>query len=842
VAEAPAPAFATPPPSASRGPATSQTAWPEEALPFPSTPPWPPGWSLKDINWEPVIGGNWLARIGALAVIIGAGFFLALAIDNNWINETGRVLLGLVTGSALLGAGEFWRKKYPPYAQALSGAGVAILYLSVFAAYALYELINIYTGVGALALVSATAAGLAIRHNAVWLAVIGIIGAFFAPFVLGGFADSDGESVRGSTSNATWLLIYILAVDIGVIALSTLKNWSWFTALALAGSLATFGLWNAEYVVEPSALVDELGRHDALLIAQAGITGIFLSFIAATTLFHLVWKRMANLVDMSVMMVNAVAFAGISYGLLWTEFRGWMGLLTAAAALLYGGVALLALKRIGITPVNLKDPAREVPLTLVSIGIALIFLTIAIPIQIGGPWVSVAWTAEALTLMWLSLNRRIPEIRHTSLLVFLAAAVSLALVDTAAAFDEPLTPFWNRYLPAYVLVIAGQWAAAFMLRRDAAALRKDEQFLFPLFLVAGIFFLGLGTAVQITGPWLPVAWTLEALGAMWFAFYKRIPEVRYTSMAMFLLAALWLVAADTPDAIEESVTPFWNKYLPIYLIVIASTWTGAFLLRRNAGALRKEESELYPLFMVAGIFLLALGAPVQVEGPWLAVMWTVEGLGVTWVSLRLKIFEMQMVSFGLYGLAAARAIGYDSVVEGDGYTVFWNTRSLAFGPLIVATSASAYLWHVMADARASRPSLQPRYVALGFVAAANGLALWFLSAEVIGAVQADAVVNVTSDNEFNVISLGLTVLWGVYGGLALAAGFIGGWRYVRMGGLVLLAVPVLKLFLLDSSQLEGEFRVVAFLLLGAILLTGGYLYQRHSETFKELFLPGKEKE
>ncbi|MCZ6855002.1 MAG: hypothetical protein O7G86_13905, partial [Gammaproteobacteria bacterium] len=50
---------------------------------------------FDDFDWDAVIGGNWLVRVGALAVVLGMGFFLTLAFDNNWIGEVGRVALGL---------------------------------------------------------------------------------------------------------------------------------------------------------------------------------------------------------------------------------------------------------------------------------------------------------------------------------------------------------------------------------------------------------------------------------------------------------------------------------------------------------------------------------------------------------------------------------------------------------------------------------------------------------------------------------------------------------------------------------------------------------------------------
>ncbi len=125
---------------------------------------------------------------------------------------------------------------------------------------------------------------------------------------------------------------------------------------------------------------------------------------------------------------------------------------------------------------------------------------------------------------------------------------------------------------------------------------------------------------------------------------------------------------------------------------------------------------------------------------------------------------------------------------------------------------------------------------IGLIAAANWLALWFLSAEVIEGVSRGSMVDVSSSNEDSVVSLGLTVLWGTYGALVLAIGVIGGWRRARLGGLALLAIPVIKLFLVDSFLLDAGFRVASFMIMGLLLLMGGYLYQRYNEAFKEFFL------
>ncbi len=199
------------------------------ARPAPETPVSEPSfWDRVDL--EPIVGGNWLARIGVVAIVIGTAFFLKLAFDNNWIGETGRVALGIATGLAFLGAGERWRARYPVYSQALVGGGVALTYLTIFAAYAIFGLIPMYPGVGLLALVSVASATLAIRHESMALAVIGILGAFIAPFVAGSLTDSYGQV--NDIGPSFQLMAYIIVVDVSVLALSTFRNWRWFTTLA----------------------------------------------------------------------------------------------------------------------------------------------------------------------------------------------------------------------------------------------------------------------------------------------------------------------------------------------------------------------------------------------------------------------------------------------------------------------------------------------------------------------------------------------------------------------------------------------------------------------------------
>ena len=128
-----------------------------------------------------MLGRNWFAIIGAVALVVGIGFFLKLAFDNNWIDDTGRIVLGVVVGLTLMGTGEYAQRRVPIWAQPVTAGGIVILYLSIYAAFGFYQLIRPEVAFLFLALVVALAALLALRYESIVMALMGVIGAFLAP-------------------------------------------------------------------------------------------------------------------------------------------------------------------------------------------------------------------------------------------------------------------------------------------------------------------------------------------------------------------------------------------------------------------------------------------------------------------------------------------------------------------------------------------------------------------------------------------------------------------------------------------------------------------------------------
>ena len=671
--------------------------------PAPPPPAVPPGggaplfgtWDLRrpDWDWEWLLGGNWLARIGVVALVIGIGFFLKLAFDNVWIGETGRVVLGLVGGLALIGAGEFWRGKYPIWALPLTGGGLAILYLSIFAAFSLYGLIPALLALGFFFLVTLTAAGLALRYESLSIAVLGILGGFITPILLG-----------DQLPDQRVLLAYVLVLDLGVLALATFRNWRWFTLLGLVGSLVLYQFWRME--LDPG-----------LLLASVGITVIFLIFVGATTLFHLLWRREPRSFDHALVLLNAAAYFGFSYDLLFDEFRPWMGGFTLLLGLFY---ILLAY---GI----FTRHREQVHHSLFAIGIAAVFVTIAVPVQLDGPWISVAWAVEGVVLVWLS-------------------------------------------------------------------------------------------------------------------FQFGMPQLRWFGLGAFAIFTFWLLLIDTPDALSGSVTPFLNIYTFAYAAAIVASFLAAYFIYRERDGLLQWERVLFPGFLVAGNVFLTVSVPVHADGAWVPIVWAVEGLVIMAASFRLGLVELRLISLGVYAITLVRLLTFETFGLSGGCDFFCidlaadrpvlSLRFLAFAVGVASLYLGALaLWHWRDDYYDERE----QYFLPLLLVAANLLTLWALSVEIIIATESD-YFSVPPEIAGDVASVSLSILWAVYAAALIVVGIVWRSRWIRIGGLALLAVPVLKLFLVDSFALDQEYRVVAYLALGLVLVIGGFLYQRFSRTIREFLL------
>lgn len=183
---------------------------------------------------ELLVGGTWLNRIGAVALVLGTLFFLKYAVDNGWISEWLRVAIGLAAGSVLVVAGEWWlRKGLRLFAQGLAGAGVPILYLSVYAAYGFYDLVSQPVAFGTMCVVTVLSVAVALRHDAHFIGIMAAVAGMMTPAWL-----ATGET------NTVALFGYVSALAVGLFAIASYRpRWNAVSIITYVGTWLWWLLW-----------------------------------------------------------------------------------------------------------------------------------------------------------------------------------------------------------------------------------------------------------------------------------------------------------------------------------------------------------------------------------------------------------------------------------------------------------------------------------------------------------------------------------------------------------------------------------------------------------------------
>ena len=380
-------------------------------------------------EWEELIGRRWLAWVGVAVLILGAGFGLKFAFENRWIGDLGRVLLGLVAGICLTVLGQ-WQLRLgrKGFSQALTAGGVTLLYLSVYASYGFYQLIDPPFAFVFLTVIVIQAHLLASFQNAPGIALMGQLGGFLAPVLL-----DTGE-------DRYWVLFsYILLLNAGAILATRLRQWRWVSFVPFALTHAMFWSWY------------ESNYHPEKLGAAIGFVAVAFALFVFADLQPQRQRRELGLDNWARLFLNPLVSFGALYALLEPDFPAWMGTLALAIAVLYAALA--------------KSVQERVP-QLFLVGIAGLFVTLAIPIQLDAHWVTLAWALQATVLAWL--HQRMPSkwLALGTVAVFASATAHYLSWDAPLpwTYVEPFRPVFNADFASAAALAACLLASATMIR------------------------------------------------------------------------------------------------------------------------------------------------------------------------------------------------------------------------------------------------------------------------------------------------------------------------------------------------------------------------------------------
>ncbi len=402
--------------------------------PVPEPPvPQPASTTRATRDLEQRIGARWATWVGIVAILFGVSFFLKWSFDNDLIGPAGRVMLGCVAGVALLVAGLLLhpRRDLPFLSEGLAGGGLGMLYLSLFAAHALYNLLASGPTFAGMFAVTLAGAGVSVATRREATAVLAVLGGLLTPVL-----------VRVPQPDERRLLVYLVVLDVLVLLIARFRTWPSLNRLAWVGTAAIL----STLVLDPAPGPHPLARLILLTLLWA-------IFLAAPIWRERAEGRRGRELDLALTVANAAAYFAFAY---WT-LEAWQPRLEVPLAL-----ALAIVYRL-----IAADYARRVPddagTAIAYEGLAWTSLTIAFPLALDGRWVTLAWAVEGLVLIWAASRLTTSVAPLGGLLALTLAVARAGWLDVG--WERVAHPVWNLTYLVHLLVVVVVASAGWLAGR-----------------------------------------------------------------------------------------------------------------------------------------------------------------------------------------------------------------------------------------------------------------------------------------------------------------------------------------------------------------------------------------
>jgi uncharacterized membrane protein len=397
------------------------------ATPPAPRPPAPqqPGFFERNPDLEKFIGENLANKIGIAILVLGIGFFVKYAIDQNWIGEIGRVFIGILCGGILLGVAHKLRKNFAAFSSVLVGGGIAILYFTIAIAYHEYQIFSQTMAFIIMVFITGFTILLSLGYNRVELAVLAILGGFGSPFFV-----ASGEG------NYVVLFTYLLILNVGMLVLAYYKKWRLVNIICYFFTILIYGSWlSVKFQADDPAMI-----RNALIF----VTLFYLIFFAMNIINNLKERTQFEAMEILMLLSNTFLFYSAGMIILADEsVRTFQGLFTVTLGVFNFIFAYALYKN--------KNVDRN--LVFLLIGLVLTFISLAAPIQLEGNYITLFWAAEGVLLLWLSQKSGIQLIKMASIVVNGLMCVSLAMDLKQIYFDQTaqLNIIFNKaYITSFV--------------------------------------------------------------------------------------------------------------------------------------------------------------------------------------------------------------------------------------------------------------------------------------------------------------------------------------------------------------------------------------------------------
>lgn len=478
-------------------------------------------------DFEKFVGENLINKIGIGILVLGIGFFVKYAIDQDWINEIGRVFIGILCGGGLIGLAHKMRKNFPGFSTVLIGGGLSVLYFTIGIAFSMYHLLSQPAAFGIMVVITSFAVVLSLLYNRIELAVLALIGGFGTPFFV-----STGEG------NYVVLFTYLIILNTGMLVLAWFKKWGLVNILSYAFTVMLYGGW----------LIKDLTSDAPHLIGD---------FVFGTIFYAMFWMmNLANNIrnkekfeapEFMILISNTFLYylAGMLILRQWNEGL-YQGLFTVVMGVVNYLIALVLHRR--------RSVDRN--LFYLMIGLVLTFISLAAPIQLKGNHITLFWAAEAVLLLWLSQKSGITIIRAASLVIASLMLISL-MMDWGGYHQNEIQPIiFNRIFVTGFFGVASLVGYYLLLKRDegtdvlfASISLPLQRTIFSVASVVLLYWVGLfelnqqvTDRIMIFAAAPMLLWSYNFLFVAVLAYFMRHRVQQYVTISFTVaIGVLWLM-------------------------------------------------------------------------------------------------------------------------------------------------------------------------------------------------------------------------------------------------------------------------------------------------------------
>jgi len=689
----------------------------------------------KKFDYEKLIGENLISKIGMLILIIGVAIGAKYSIENDLISPLGRIISGYVVGIVLLGLGMWLKKKYLNFSAVLVSGAMAIFYFITFFAFNFYLLIGQEIAFGLMVIFTIFTVIAALNYDKELIAHLGLVGAVSVPFLL-----------SNDSGNALFLFTYIAIINVGIAFISLKKNWK----------LLFYSSFIITWLVYFTWFVTGYNESQHFILALSFLTIFFILFYVIFIAYKFLNLKKYNVGDVVILLLNSLFFFSIGYVLLAQHKVG--GQLLGAFAITNGLIHFVAAFIIN------KRKLADRNLFYLIVGLVLICLTLAIPIQLDGHWVTIMWSLEAVVLFLIGRSKQVAFYEYMSLALIGVAGLSLmhdwgvGYITISSVelyqFDvekKPLNFLFNTvFLTSLISCISLGlifWAHNNSPWKEASKIRKS--------------------IIRILDYIIPIALILT----IYFTFRWEI--IHYFSQIL-------------AGSIIENNPHQDSYYLNIYNVDIkhrANIWLLNYTLlfaSLVSIVIYKKAKDIKVSCALIAINLLIIGA------------FLIQGL-----------YELSILREHFLNQYQAEYFNIDN-------SFIW-LRYLSIACLALLIGCTVFLLKKVNKSYRTYAMAETVFYLV---------VLWVTTSELI------QWLDITEKSE--TYGLALSIFWGIFSVIIIAFGIWKKKKHLRFLGIAIFAITLCKLFFYDLSNLTTIAKTTVMISLGALLLLTSFLYNKYT--------------